>query len=253
VAPAAAILEDISWVEAEAVLNQDTVIVIPLGAAAKEHGPHLKLNNDWRLAEYLKQQVARQAGDKVVIAPTLSYFFYPSFVEYPGSISLSLETAQFVIIDICMSLSAFGPRRFYVLNTGVSTLKSLRPAAADLLAQGILLRFTDLAKTLAPVTQEVAKQEGGSHADEIETSIMLAIAPESVDMTKAGRDFDPRGQGRLTRTPGTQYCYSPSGIWGDTTLATAEKGKRIVQSLVVGVLHDIDELSRAPLPSTVSG
>jgi len=45
------LLEDLTWVEAEKILNPNTVVVIPLGAAAKEHGPHLKLKNDWLIAE----------------------------------------------------------------------------------------------------------------------------------------------------------------------------------------------------------
>ncbi len=53
------LLEDLTWVEAEKVLTPEMVVVIPLGAAAKEHGPHLKLKNDFLIAEYLKRQVLR--------------------------------------------------------------------------------------------------------------------------------------------------------------------------------------------------
>src|SRR5437588_12981333 len=80
------LLEDLTWVDAERVLTPDTVVVLPLGAEAKEHGPHLKLKNDWLMAEYLKTRVLEQAD--VVIAPTVNYNFYPAFVEYPGSTSL---------------------------------------------------------------------------------------------------------------------------------------------------------------------
>src|SRR5262249_46315877 len=148
---------------------------------------------DWLLAEYFKQRVL--ASSEVVIAPTIGSSFYPAFVEYPGTISLRLETARDVIVDTCRSLAAFGPRRFYVLNTGVSTVKPLGLAAPILAAEGILLRFTDLKVALGPIEKEVGKQEGGSHADEIETSMMLVIAPETVDMKKAVKDFDPGGKG----------------------------------------------------------
>ncbi len=86
------LLEDLTWLEAEKVLTPETVVVIPLGAAAKEHGPHLKLKNDWLIAEYLKRRVLEQSN--VVIAPTVNYHFYPAFLEYPGSTSLRLETAR---------------------------------------------------------------------------------------------------------------------------------------------------------------
>ena len=89
------LLEDLTWIEAEQALTPHTVIVIPLGAAAKEHGPHLPLKNDWVLAEYLKQRVREVAA--VVVAATIPYSFYPAFLEYPGSISLRLETARAAI------------------------------------------------------------------------------------------------------------------------------------------------------------
>lgn len=243
--PRGILLEQLTWQQAEKVLTPDTVVVIPLGAQAKEHGPHLPLANDWNMAEYLKQRVLQEAS--VVIAPTVNYSFYPSFVEYPGSTSLRLETARDMIVDICRGLSRFGPRRFYVLNTGVSTLRALEPAAAVLAADGILLQYTNLLQANAAVEKEVARQEGGTHADEIETSIMLYIAPKTVDMSKAVKDYHP-GKGPLTRTPQETGIYSASGVFGDPTLATRAKGQRVVAALVSSLLTDIETLRKAPVP-----
>lgn len=243
--PRGVLLEQLTWLQAEKVLTPDTVVVIPLGAQAKEHGPHLPLANDWNMAEYLKQRVLQEAH--VVIAPTINYSFYPAFVEYPGSTSLRLETARDMIVDICRGLSRFGPRRFYVLNTGVSTLRALQPAAELLAADGILLQYTNLLQATAAVEKEVARQEGGTHADEIETSIMLHIAPKTVDMSKAVKDYHP-GKGPLTRTPKDTGVYSVSGVFGDATLATRAKGQRVVAALVAALLSDIEALRRAPMP-----
>jgi creatinine amidohydrolase len=129
-APAGVLLEELTWVEAERVLTEDAVVVIALGAAAKEHGPHLRLDNDWIMAEYLKRRVLDAAD--VVVAPTIPYHYYPAFFEYPGSTSLQVSTARDLVVDICRSLARYGPKRFYVLNTGVSTLRALRPAADTL-------------------------------------------------------------------------------------------------------------------------
>lgn len=242
------LLEDLTWIEAEKILTPSTVVVIPLGAAAKEHGPHLKLKNDLLIAEYLKRRVLQQAD--VVVAPTLNYHFYPAFVEYPGSTTLRLETARDMVADICRTLARFGPRRFYILNTGISTLRALRPAAELLAADGILLRYTDL-RMLEPVEKMIRKQEGGTHADEIETSIMLYIDPANVDMKKAVKDYhgnSPRGG--LTRDPKKEGVYSPTGVWGDPTLATRRKGKTVTEALVSGILKEIEELRQAPLPGS---
>jgi creatinine amidohydrolase len=236
------VLEDLTWVEAEKALTPETVVVIPLGAAAKEHGPHLRLKNDWIIAEYLKRRILAMSA--VVVAPTFNYGFYPAFVEYPGSTSLRLETSRDMLVDVCRSLARFGPKRFYVLNTGISTLRALAPAAEILRAEGIILRYTDLRVT-EPVESKLRQEPGGTHAEEIETSMLLYIAPETVDMTKAVKDYHPEnGPGGLTRTPGGQGVYSPTGVWGDATLATREKGQAVVEALVAAIAREIEDLSR---------
>jgi creatinine amidohydrolase len=237
------LLEDLTWQQAEKVLTRQTVVVIPLGAGAKEHGPHLKLSNDFIMAEYLKRRVVDAAD--VVVASTVNYSFYPAFLLYPGSTSLISETARDMIVQICRTLAAFGPRRFYVLNTGISTIVPLRQAAAILSTDSITMRFADLGVLLADVEKQVSKQEGGTHADEIETSMMLYMAPATVDMSKAVKDFHP-SRGRLVRDSTQAGTYSPTGVWGDPTLATREKGEKVTEALVAGILRDVQQLRRAP-------
>jgi creatinine amidohydrolase len=234
------LLEDLTWQEAETVLRSDAIVVIPIGAASKEHGPHLKLKNDWLLAEYLKRKILKSI--EVVIAPTVNYQYYPAFIEYPGSISLRLETARDLMVDICGSLARFGPRKFYALNTGVSTLKPLRQTAKVLAEEGIEFRYTNFLKLIEPVELKLKKQAGGTHADEIETSMMLFIAPSTVDMTQATKDYHPAVTGGLTRNPKGEGSYSTSGIYGDATLATRQKGKILVRAIIDGILQDIQGL-----------
>jgi creatinine amidohydrolase len=240
-------LEDLSWIEAEPMLRADSVVVLPLGAAAKEHGPHLALRNDLTLAEYLARRVLESR--KVIVAPAITYHFYPAFLEYPGSTSLRLNTARDMTVDIVRSLARYGPRRFYALNTGLSTVRALEPAAAALAADGILLRYTDLQSSLDGAIRAVQQQAGGSHADEIETSMMLYIDPATVDMSKAVKDYTSASfSPPFTRNPGGRGTYSASGIWGDPTLATREKGRTLVEALVERIRLDIEGLTRAALP-----
>lgn len=235
------LLETLSWDEAEKILTPDAVVVIPLGAESKEHGRHLQLNNDFLMAEYFKKRVLASALSNVIVAPTINYSFYPAFLEYPGSTSLSFDTARAVFTDIVRSLARYGPRRFYILNTGISTLRPLAQAADDLAKDGILLRYTDFTKE-DPVEKKI-RQSGGTHADEIETSMMLYIAPETVRMSKAVRDLNPNQPGGLTRDPHGKGTYSPTGAWGDPTLATREKGQAVVESNVATILKEISELA----------
>lgn len=240
-----AFLEDMTWQDAERALAPDAVVVVPIGAASKEHGPHLRLANDWIMADFLRRRLAERS--RVVVAPIIGASFYPAFVEYPGSISLRLETARDVIVDTVRSLARHGPRRFYALNTGISTLRALGPAAEALAADGIVLRYTDLSRALAPTEKQIAQQEGGTHADELETSMMLYIAPDTVDMSRAVKDYHA-GTGPLTRHPDGPGTYSPTGTWGDPTLATRAKGERLVNALVDALVADVEALRAAPLP-----
>jgi creatinine amidohydrolase len=234
------LLEDLTWRQAEELLRPGTTVVIPIGAACKEHGPHLKLKNDWLLAEYFKREILKSA--EVVVAPTVSYHYYPAFLEYPGSISLRLETARDLMVDICRSLTRYGPRKFYGLNTGVSTMRPLALGADLLAAEGIALRYTDILKLTEQVESKIKQEEGGTHANEIETSMMLFIAPETVEMGAAVKDYHPSATGGLTRSPSGEGSYSASGIYGDPTLATLRKGKIVVEAVIQGILQEIEEL-----------
>jgi creatinine amidohydrolase len=235
-------LGDLTWQQAEKILTPETIVVIPLGAEAKEHGPHLLLKNDLILAEYFQQRVLQEAN--VVMAPMINYHFYPSFLEYPGSTSLRLSTARDLVVDICRSLAYYGPKKFYILNTGISTVRALNPARDTLAAEGIIMEFTDL-KSISELEKKISKQEGGTHADEIETSMILYMKPEAVNMKLAVKDYTPSTGRGLTRDPNNKNStYSPSGTWGDATLATVEKGKLVTEALVAQILKDIEALRK---------
>jgi creatinine amidohydrolase len=235
------LLEDLFWTQAQSLLVEASLVVIPIGAAAKEHGPHLRLKTDWILADYLKMRILERC--EVVVAPTLTYHYYPAFVDYPGSTSLRLTTAQNLTIDVCRSLARHGPRRFYALNTGISTIRALERAASNLARHQILLRYTNIPKAASEAIADVTEQEGGTHADEIETSMMLYFDPTSVEMAKVVKDYHP-APGPLRRKRGRRGAYSPTGVYGDATLATAEKGRQVIEVLIEVIIRDIEELRR---------
>jgi creatinine amidohydrolase len=243
-------IERLPWTAAARLLDTGTVVMIPLGAQAKEHGPHLPLNNDWLLAEYFATAVASRT--KVVVYPTVNYSFYPAFSEYPGSTSLRLETARDMIVDIIRSIARHGPRRFYVLNTGVSTLRALAPARDSLAASGITMVYTDILNVGKAAEDSVRQQAGGTHADEIETSMMLFMHPEVVRMALAPNDFHP-GAGGLTRDSAAavrdKKVWSTSGTFGNATLATRAKGRTLVEAQVRGMVAEVVAMQRTPLPT----
>jgi creatinine amidohydrolase len=247
-------LADMTWLDAKAALSSETVVVIPLGAEAKEHGPHLPLDTDFIQANAFSERVMQRAD--VVVAPPINYGFYPAFVEYPGSTHLSESTARDLAVDVVRSIAKHGPRKFYVVNIGISTLKPLLAAKALLALDGIELRYFDLGSDrVAAVDDKVRKQREGSHADEIETSMMLVFAPAKVNMSKAAADFGAgKGTGPFSPDPNASRS-SPSGIYGDATLASLDKGKVVVDGYVAIMLADIAALraSTPPAPAKPYG
>ena len=253
--PKGRLLAAMTWMEAKAALTPDTVVVIPVGAESKEHGLHLPLGADFRQAEYYKNRLLAEAD--VVIAPTVNYSFYPAFVEYPGSTNLSLPVARELLLDVIHTLARFGPRRFYVINIGVSTNKPLAEAAALLAIEGTLLRYLDLTgAAVHALEQQVLTQQEGSHADEIETSAMLAIDASAVDMTKAAVDYMPGAARKGPFSPDPKSArHSASGVYGDATRATAAKGRIILDGMTRIMLDEIADLRRTapPQPAALFG
>ncbi len=239
-------LEHLTWPEAEAAFTEEPVIVLPLGARTKEHGRHLPLNNDWLIAEYLAKRIA--ALKPVLVLPTLQYAHYPAFSEYPGSVTLSSDTFRDTVVQICQSVARHGPKQHYVINTGISTLPGLRAAQGELEKLGVELRFTDLGRDFGEKRLQLSEQAAGTHADEIEASMMLYIAPDVVKMEHATKDVHAdHGSGGLTRDANARRgVYSPSGAYGDPTLATLEKGREVVEHMVEVLAGVIDDIERGP-------
>ena len=244
-APRGVALSELAWPDAEPWLTPSTVVVIPLGAGALEQGSHMKLNSDERLARHLTSRVL--ASSPVVVAPPLNYHAYPAYADYPGSSSLADSVARDMTVEVVRGLARPGPRRFYVLNTSPATISALQAAARTLGDAGILLGYTDPAYWTKRTAVLKQSNIAVAHADEAATSMMLFVDPAAVDMRRAAREY-PAGRGVLTRAEAGAGVVSKSGVLGDATLATAEKGKVLVDALLQGILSDIDTMRSAPLP-----
>lgn len=240
-------LEDLTWIEADRTLTADTIVVIPIGGAAAQHGPHLDMRTDAVLAAHFARRLAALAP--IVVAPTVTYAHHPEFAEYPGTLSLSHDTARDALVDAVRGTARFGPRRFYLLTAAPLASGALDAAAALVAKDGILARVTDAEGTLRAASRQL---ETGSHAGDVETSLMLLIDPSGVEMSKAVReDASASSPLVLTRQPTAAGTFSSSGVWGDPTAASAAKGRLYEEALLMRMVADIAALRTAPLPTAV--
>lgn len=225
------LVAELAWPDVQMYLEQGYLAVLPIGAACKEHGHHLPLNTDYLQAEWLAQQTALFCPS--LIWPIVSYGHYPAFVEYPGSCSVSEETFSQSVHDILQGILRAGANRIIILNTGISTINPLERLLDELNQHEQIILFNVYSgSNFTNAVNEIEQQSTGSHADEIETSIMLALAPDKVDMAKASSFDIELVAGPLNPNDPDKPNYSPSGVIGDARLATIEKGKILTKAML---------------------
>jgi len=218
-------------------LEQDYLAVLPIGAGCKEHGLHLPLNSDFIQAKWLSQQTALLYPS--LIWPIISYGFYPAFIEYPGSCSVSEETFAHTVSDILQNILMAGANRIIILNTGISTIQPLKYMLNELKQHEQIILFNAYSgSNFTDAVKKTEEQTIGGHADEIETSIMLVLVPEKVDMTKAKSYSGKLIAGPLNLNDPDKPNYSPHGVIGDARLATIEKGQKLTNA----ILDDLAEI-----------
>jgi creatinine amidohydrolase len=232
----------LTWDRIRERLAAGAAAILPIGAGAKEHGLHMPMAADQVFADYFARALAENID--ALIWPTLTYGAYPAFVAYAGSVSLSDETFQAVVTEIADALIGFGAKRVLILDTGLSTIA---PVDAAVRASSDPSRIRHLKVFAGPRFEETVRglkeQPYGTHADEMETSLMLAIAPELVDMVRAKPSpFSAAGPsaGALSPDDPSSPNYAPSGSFGDPTLASADKGSRLLAAIIEDMMEAAD-------------
>ena len=201
-------LEELTWPEAKARFEADAVVVIPIGAASKAHGPHLPLKTDALTARALAQQLIERLP--VVAAPVVGFGFYPAFTSFAGSQHLSAATFKALLRELFGEPApTTASQRIVLMNTGVSTEKPIDEVAAG--ATDLLVLHMRWPGRGGRSPDRVAE---GGHADERETSVMLALDPRSVRMDELALDGPLRADRRDRRSDagdGVQGRAHPGG------------------------------------------
>jgi creatinine amidohydrolase len=232
-------IENLSWPGVGEKLAAGWPVVVPIGARSKEHGHHLPMCTDYLVARALCDGIA--AHLPVLIAPVIDFGYYPAFLRYPGSQHLRAETFIALLTDVLEQLFDQGASRIAIVNTGVSTEGPVQIAARDILVRrGVAVPIADI-RRLGRASSASLTQKLGGHADEHETSLMLAIAPERVDMSKAVPDYGNMlsqpdsvfvASAVFANDPASGINHSATGVRGDPSLASVEKGRIILADMI---------------------
>jgi len=240
-------LDRLSWPEVKAELEggRDTV-VIAFGAT-EQHGPHLPLATDALIGDHLARVVAERLD--AFLAPTVRVGCSEHHLEFPGTLSVSEDTFGALVADLVFSLARGGFRRVVLIPTHGGNFGPLARALDKLgPVEGLEIRaLTDLG-ALFTIAQTGADEfgvplaEGGLHAGEWETSMLMAVRPELVHLDRG----EPGYTGDMESAVGAIFgsgvhALSPNGVIGDPTQATAEHGARYWDTATTVAIEAITE------------
>ncbi|MFD1451368.1 MULTISPECIES: creatininase family protein [Oceanobacillus] len=234
--------------EVKEKINQSKIAILPIGAV-EAHGPHLPLGTDNILAERLSQKIAERVNGLVL--PTLPYGQVWSLRDFPGSINISNRSLIAFLVDIGESLYKQGFKTFTMVNGHLGNQTALKEAARELYESCPELRvfyffYPGMNKAAAEIRDKNASHNTYFHADEIETSYMLYLAPEFVNMDKAPADT-PDIPMYADATPTPWEDFTESAVLGDASLATEEKGKYIIDIAlenIISIMESLGEIKR---------
>ncbi|MFZ0033234.1 MAG: creatininase family protein [Candidatus Cybelea sp.] len=248
---------EMTWPEVKEAAARPCVAIVPI-ATLEDHGLHLPIDTDLLLCASVCELAASRAAGRIVLVPPINHGYSPHHMDFPGAITIGPHTLIEYGLDVCKSLAHHGFQRILIVNGHGSNAPFI-----DIIARLCVVHTDALAAAVsywaAPGVREAAESfresepvGGMNHACEFETSLYLALRPDLVDMQKAVRELAHRpsksywtdlvaGDGPLGMMEHWSQL-STSGVMGDPTKATAEKGRILLEAAANGIVELADEL-----------
>lgn len=226
--------------EVDEAVRSLPIAILPLGAT-EQHGHHLPLGVDLLLAEGLARLVAKETG--ALLLPAVPFGYSWVWRDIPGTVSMQQHNVEAVIKDVAHSVSRYGIELLVLINGHEANSSSMKYATRELqdeLDMSVIYFFYPGLAELMAKHCDTESWHGMIHACEFETSLMLAMYPEHVRMEKAVAEYPDRPPlyGRSSLSLGD---LSESGVYGDPTKATAEKGRLMLEAFVQTVSGNVKE------------
>lgn len=235
-------LDHVPYADVAAYLKQQDTVLVPLGAQ-ECYGPHLAMGTELRMCELFATEVGARAG--FAVAPIVPFNYSHMFLDYPGTCSAEMATIEAYVAQVCDGLASQGFRHFLFINIHAGSLGPLESVCRFLRskhgAAGAVLDIFSVMRDVGGV-EWTAKQAPTGHGGEMVTSVALHISPELVFMDRAApagalKDFTDgmrtvaSGKAAIGKSSIMLFSnmsdYSPAGIQGDPTAATAERGRTV--------------------------
>jgi len=243
-------LQEMKWPEIRELIPSKPIVIIPTGSV-EQHGPHLPLEVDSRIARELafaSAQILRKELS-IVVAPGLEIGFSGEHLDFPGTLSLDAETFMHVASQILINLIGHGFEKFLFLNGHGGNEEALRLVARSMREKHeVLIAATSYWQLAREQIKALRRSPGGgiNHGGEEETALMLHLRPQLVDMNAATagtmRWCSSYLVGSYDQEPQVAYGrkradIAPLGHGGDPTMATADQGKKMFEAIVEAIVR----------------
>ena len=253
--PATVFLGEMTNPEVEAFLSTRHTVIIPTGAT-EQHGPHGPLLTDVLIPQEIARRIAPTIG--AVVAPPINYALSYPHVGFTGLVQVRISTFMALIEDLCVSFATSGFKRIIFLNGHYDNTYAIAygcAAAAEKLASDVKAFPVNYWDALtAEEIDEWSGLKNGLHANRAETSAVLAINPDLVDMERTNAEFPPFPNYTVNTgpvhtaffftSPGSVHWATKSGTWGDARQSTAEAGERYLEAGVRSTLAVLDNIEQ---------
>jgi creatinine amidohydrolase len=254
--------EEFTWPEIREAVAQNRVAVLPVGTV-EQHGPHLPLVTDVLTSSEMSRLAVERMPQEAVLLPPVYYSFNEHHMDFPGTIAVEGETIVRYVTDIGRSLAHHGFRKILLVNGHGSNVPFLDVAARNITNRtdaicAMVSWWSMIPKELFRELRESEYPGGMAHGCELETSVLLHLRGDLVQMDKAERDisfqkteffyWDLESMSPVFFQEWFSR-YSRTGTVGDPTKAKKEKGARFVEAVVdrmVRLLRDFRAREIAP-------
>jgi creatinine amidohydrolase/Fe(II)-dependent formamide hydrolase-like protein len=245
---------ELTWQEAAARLKQVDIAILPVGAI-EQHGPHLPLDTDAYDADYLARRVADACSDpKPLVLPAVSYGVSYHHEDFQGTISISNDTLASLVYEVGTSVARNGIKKLVILNGHGGNSPALNYAAQMINRDVHMFVCVDTGETSDIDIDDLVETPNDVHAGEIETSTSLAVRPHLVKMGLAPKsvpEFSSRYLDFTSKRGVLWYAHtrriSNTGVMGDPTIASAEKGQKIWEVMIAHLVALVEDLKRMSL------
>ena len=242
------LVQYMTWIDFDTQRRQTDLALIPLGAV-EVYGPHLPMGADGIATLALAQRVAERVP--AFVAPLIPVGFSQSLAEFPGTLSVRPQSLLAYTRDVAESFIRWGCRRLLFVNGHAGNVPYLNELALELEATyQVRCAQVDWWRFIQPLVEDLVESDllPHGHAAEFGTSVMLHLAPEHVHMERAIRT-EPAVTDRFPDflRPRSYRAQTATGVLGDATKGTAEKGAEVLRRAVERVVAFIQsDAFRAP-------